>query len=75
MKREDPKIGMVRQKVLFLSFANKSIISCCVPSQVDIKVNEKADSATKSALDLACVKYSTLISVSYQPVYPAHLAR
>ena len=39
-------------------FANKNIILCWVPSHVDIRGNEKADSAAMSALDLPHAKIS-----------------
>ena len=39
-------------KVCFLNITNKDIIFCWVPSHVDMKGNEKADSTSKSALDL-----------------------
>ena len=39
-------------KVVFLNIANKDIIFGWLPSHVGIKVNKKADSAAKSALDL-----------------------
>ena len=52
MKLEHPLIGMAIQKCFVLNIANKDIIFCWVSSHVDIKGNEKADSAAKSALDL-----------------------
>ena len=39
-----------------MSFANKDIIFCWIPSHNGIRGNEKADSAVKSALDLPRVK-------------------
>ena len=57
MKLEHPLIGMVIPKCVFLSIANKNIILCWVPSHVDIRGNEKPDSAAKSALDLPCAKF------------------
>ena len=47
---------MVIRKCVFLNFANKDITFCWVPSHIGIRGNDKADSATKSALDLPCVK-------------------
>ena len=41
---------------VFLNSANKDITLCWVPSHVGIRVNEKADSAAKSPLDLPRVK-------------------
>ena len=52
MKLEHPLIGMVIRKCVVLNSAKKDIVFCWVPSHTDIKGNEKADSAAKSALDL-----------------------
>ena len=56
IKLKHPLIGMVIRKCVFLNFANKDIIFCWVPSHNGIRGNKKADSATKSALDLPRVK-------------------
>ena len=56
MKLEHPLIGMVIRKCVFFNYSNKDIILCWVPSHIGIRGNEKADSATKSALDLPRVK-------------------
>ena len=42
--------------VVFLNIAKKDIVFCWVPSHTDIRGNEKADSAAKSALDLPRAK-------------------
>ena len=57
MKLEHPLIGMVIRKCVFLNIAKKDIgFFCWVPSNTDVKGNEKADSAAKSALDLPRAK-------------------
>ena len=56
MKLEHVLIGMVIRKCVLLNLANKDIIICWVPSHNGIRDNEKADSATRSALDLPRVK-------------------
>ena len=56
MKLENPLIGMVIRKCVFLNIAKKDIVYCWVPSHTGIKDNENADSAAKSALDLPCAK-------------------
>ena len=62
VKLAHPLIVMVIQKCVFLSFAHKDIIFCWVLSHIDIKGNEKADTAAKSALDLPHVKAGILYS-------------
>ena len=44
------------RKCVFLNFATKDIVFCWVSSLNDIKGNEKADFAAKSALDLPRTK-------------------
>ena len=56
MKLEHPLIGMVIRKCVFLNIAKKDIVFCWVPSHTSIKGNQKADSASKSALDLPRAK-------------------
>ena len=56
MKLEHSLLGMVIRKCVFLNIAKKDIVFCWVPSHSGIKVNEKADSAAKSVLDLPRAK-------------------
>ena len=53
IKREHPLIGMVIRKCVFLNIAKKRHCFFGVPSHTG---NEKADLASKSALDLPCAK-------------------
>ena len=45
-------------KCVFIKFVNEDIIVCWVPSHDDIGINEKADSASKSALYMPRVLYT-----------------
>ena len=56
MKLGIPLIGKVIRKCVFLTFGNKDIILCWVPSHVGIKDNEKTDYVAKSALEVARAK-------------------
>ena len=56
MKLEHPLIEIVIRNCVFLNCAHSDIIIFWVLSHIDIKGNEKADSAAKSALDLPPVK-------------------
>ena len=58
MKLEHPLIGMVIRKCTLFNFANNDIIVCWILSHIGIRGNEKADSTSKSALDLPRIKVS-----------------
>ena len=67
MKLEHPLIEMVKRKCVFSRFANKDLF-CWVPRHLDIRGDEKADSAARSALEFNRAK----VGVSYTDFKHCH---
>ena len=70
MKLEHLLIGMVIRECCFLEFDNKDIILCWVPSHIGIRLNERGDSAAKSALDLPRVNVILILNILTSIFFP-----